>query len=43
LGTIVELNQAQLNQTTAEIAAATAKYDYLSAWAALNYSMGTLR
>ena len=43
LGSIVELNQAQLNQTSAEIAAAWAKYDYLSARAALSYSMGILR
>jgi outer membrane protein len=43
LGSIVELNQAQLNQTSAEIAAASAKYDYLSARAALSYSMGSLR
>jgi outer membrane protein len=43
LGSIVELNQAQLNQTSAEIAAASAKYDYLSARAALSYSMGILR
>jgi outer membrane protein len=43
LGSIVELNQAQLNQTSAEIAAASAKYDYLSARAALSYSTGILR
>ena len=43
LGSIVELNTAQLNQTSAEIAAASAKYDYLSARAALNYAMGALR
>jgi outer membrane protein len=43
LGSIVELNQAQLNQTTAEIAAASAKYDYLSARSALDYALGTLR
>jgi outer membrane protein len=43
LGSIVELNQAQLNQTSAEIAAASAKYDYLSARAALSYAMGILR
>ena len=40
LGSIVELNTAQLNQTAAQIAAASAKYDYLSARAALNYTMG---
>jgi outer membrane protein len=43
LGSIVELNQAQLNQTSAEIAAASAKYDYLSARSALSYAMGILR
>jgi outer membrane protein len=43
LGSIVELNQAQLNLTSAEIAAASAKYDYLSDRAALNYAMGVLR
>lgn len=43
LGSIVELNQAQLNQTSAEIAAASAKYDYLSARSSLNYAMGILR
>ncbi len=40
LGSIVELNQAQLNQTSAEITAASAKYEYLNARAALNYSVG---
>jgi outer membrane protein len=43
LGSIVELNQAQLNQTSAEIAAASAKYDYLSTRSALSYAMGSLR
>jgi outer membrane protein len=43
LGSIVELNQAQLNQTSAEIAAASAKYDYLGRRAELNFSMGSLR
>jgi len=43
LGSIVELNQAQLNQTSAQIAAASAKYDYLAQRAALNYAMGILR
>jgi outer membrane protein len=42
LGSIVELNTAQLNQTSAQIAAASAKYDYLSDRAALNYTMGIL-
>lgn len=43
LGSIVELNTAQLNQTAAQIAAASAKYDYLGDRAALNYAMGILR
>jgi len=43
LGSIVELSQAQLNQTSAEIAAASAKYEYLSRLAALDYAMGILR
>jgi outer membrane protein len=43
LGSIVELNQAQLNQTSAEIAAASAKFEYLSRRAALSYAMGILR
>ena len=43
LGSIVELNQAQVNQTVAEIAAASAKYEYLSRRASLNYAMGALR
>ena len=43
LGSIVELNQAQLNQTSAEIAAATAKYEYLSRRATLDYATGVLR
>jgi outer membrane protein len=43
LGSIVELNQAQLNETSAEIAAASAKYEYLSRRAALDYAMGRLR
>lgn len=43
LGSIVELNQAQLNQTTAEIAAASAKYEYLERRAELSYAMGALR
>ena len=43
LGSIVELTQAQLNQTSAEIAAATAKYEYLDRRAVLDYAMGVLR
>jgi outer membrane protein len=43
LGSIVELNQAQLSQVSAEIAAAGAKYEYLSRRAALAFVMGGLR
>lgn len=43
LGSIVELSQAQLNEASAEIAAATAKYEYLDRRAALDYAMGVLR
>jgi outer membrane protein len=43
LGSIVELNQAQLNQAGAEIASASAKYDYLGRRAVLNYTMGILQ
>jgi outer membrane protein len=43
LGSIVELTQAQYTQTSAQIGAATAKYDYLSRRSALDYTTGTLR
>jgi outer membrane protein len=43
LGGIVELSQAQLNQTSAEIQNATARYDYLSTRAALDYATGELQ
>jgi outer membrane protein len=43
LGSIVELNEAQLNATSAGIAAAGAKYDYLTRQADLNYVTGSLR
>ncbi len=43
LGSIVELNQAQVSQTEAEIAAASAKYEYLERRAALDYAMGALK
>jgi outer membrane protein len=43
LGSIVELNQAQVSQVSAEITAAGAKYDYLSRRAALAFVMGALR
>jgi outer membrane protein len=42
LGSIVELNQAQLNQTDAQRAAASAKYEYLITIATLNYVVGTV-
>ena len=40
LSSIVELSQAQLNQTQAQIAQASAKYDYEGAISALNYEIG---
>lgn len=43
LGSIVELNQAQVNQTAAQIAAASAKYEYLSRRSALDFATGVLR
>jgi outer membrane protein len=43
LGGIVELNQAQTTQTTAQLEAARAKYEYLSRRAELNYATGVLR
>ncbi len=43
LSSIVELSQAQLNKTAAEIAQATAKYDYLIQRAVLNYQTGSLK
>ena len=43
LGSIVELSQAQLNQASAEIQNATARYDYFSRRAALDYSTGDLQ
>jgi outer membrane protein len=42
LSSIIELSQAQLNETQAEIASASAKYDYESQYSALNYQMGLL-
>ena len=42
LGSIVELNQAQFSQTSAEIEAASAKYEYLSRRSALDYAIGAL-
>ena len=43
LSTIVELTQSQLNVTRAEIENLSAKYDYQSTYAALQYSLGQLR
>ncbi len=43
LGSIVELNQAELSQTSALMSAATARFDYLSARAELNYTLGITR
>jgi outer membrane protein len=43
LASIVELTQAQLSVTKAEIENLTSKYDYQSQNAALQYSTGTLR
>jgi outer membrane protein len=43
LSSIVELSQAQLNETQAEIAEASAKYDYQTDLSVLNYQAGQLR
>jgi outer membrane protein len=43
LGSIVELDEAQLSQTSAEIAAASAKYEYLGRRATLDYTVGSIR
>jgi outer membrane protein len=43
LGTIVELSQAQLNLTSAQIANAAARYDYQSRRVAVDYQSGVLR
>ena len=40
LSSIIELSQAQLNMTQAEITQASAKYDYETAISALNYQVG---
>jgi outer membrane protein len=42
LASIVEITQAQLNLTQAEIENVTAKYDYQSAYAGLEYAIGAL-
>jgi outer membrane protein len=43
LSSIVELQQAQLNETQAAIDQASAKYDYSSKTSALNFAIGLLR
>jgi outer membrane protein len=43
LSSIVELTQAQLNETEAEIAQATARYDYQTKVSALRFQTGELR
>jgi outer membrane protein len=42
LSSIVELSEAQLNETSAEIAEASAKYDYQTQMSVLNYQLGAL-
>jgi outer membrane protein len=42
LSSIVELSQAQLNQTSAEIAQTSAKYDYQIVTDELDYQLGTI-
>ena len=42
LGSIVELNQAELNQTSALITAASARYDYLRSTTAFQFALGDL-
>jgi outer membrane protein len=43
LGSIVELSQAQLNQTQAQIEQTSTKYEYQAQIANLNYQVGVLR
>ncbi len=43
LSSIVELSQAQLNQTQAEFDQAAAKYDYLSVFSGLKFQAGLLK
>ena len=43
LASIVELTQAQLNLTQAQIENVGAQYDYQSAYAVLQYTIGALR
>ena len=40
LSSMVELSQAQLSQTSAEIAGVSARYEYQLRWAILNYTAG---
>lgn len=42
LGSIVELTEAQFNQTRAQVESANAKYGYEEAYSALQYSIGLL-
>jgi outer membrane protein len=42
LGSIVELNQAQVSEISAEIDAASAKYEYLGRRTALDFAVGAL-
>ena len=43
LSSIVELSQAQLNQTQAEIVQASAKYEYETQRSVLSYQLGAVR
>jgi outer membrane protein len=43
LSSIVELTQAQLNKTRAEIEQASARYDYQTRMASLRYQLGELK
>jgi outer membrane protein len=43
LASIIELTQAQLNQTQAEIENLSAKYDYQTQYSVLQYTIGNLR
>jgi outer membrane protein len=43
LSSIIELSQAELNQTEARIEEASAKYDYDAQYSLLNYQLGALR
>jgi outer membrane protein len=43
LSSIIELSQAQLNLTSAQIAATSARYDYQVRWAVVQFETGALR